>query len=159
MFRGNSLATKAMEAYMKLVAGDYLLETLGDYVKQVLDSNESCEVDPLKLGSNNGSTLERNQQNLIRQANTAWSRIFNSALRFPYQLRHVFNALRMRLQKSNRVGLTDNLISSSIFLRFLCPAILSPSLFNLVRKYFNLKDFLRESEKTRKLFQLTKSII
>lgn len=132
MFRGNSLATKAMEAYMKLVAADYLHETLGDYVKQVLDSNESCEVDPLKLGNHSNNTLERNQQNLILQANIAWKRIVDSAFRFPLQLRHVFNALRVRLQESKRIGLADNLISSSIFLRFLCPAILSPSLFKLV---------------------------
>lgn len=135
MFRGNSLATKAMEAYMKLVAADYLQETLGDYVKQVLESNDSCEVDPLKLGNHSGNTLERNQQNLIHQANIAWNRILHSVFRFPLQLKYVFNALRMRLEESKRIGLTDNLISSSIFLRFLCPAILSPSLFKLVISY------------------------
>lgn len=49
MFRGNSLATKSMEAYMKLVADDYLQDTLGDFVRSVLESDDNCEVDPLKL--------------------------------------------------------------------------------------------------------------
>uniref|UniRef100_A0A915ECY1 Ras GTPase-activating protein n=1 Tax=Ditylenchus dipsaci TaxID=166011 RepID=A0A915ECY1_9BILA len=134
MFRGNSLATKAMEAYMKLVAADYLQATLGDYVKQALESPENCEVDPLKLAGSS-STLSKNQQHLTSQAENAWGRIMDSVPIFPQQLRQVFNNLRKRLEESGRVDLANNLISSSIFLRFLCPAILSPSLFNLVSEY------------------------
>lgn len=44
MFRGNSLATKAMESYMKLVAGNYLQETLGEFIRSALESNDNCEV-------------------------------------------------------------------------------------------------------------------
>lgn len=33
-----------MEAYMKLVAEDYLSGTLGDFVKNVLEADENCEV-------------------------------------------------------------------------------------------------------------------
>ncbi|KAI1724499.1 GTPase-activator protein for ras-like GTPase domain-containing protein [Ditylenchus destructor] len=135
MFRGNSLATKAMEAYMKLVAADYLQTTLGDFIKQVLDSPQNCEVDPLKLSNANSSTLSRNQHNLTEQVEIAWAKIMNSIPSFPQQLRQVFNNLRKKLEESGRADLADNLISSSIFLRFLCPAILSPSLFNLVSEY------------------------
>lgn len=132
MFRGNTLATKAMEAYMKLVAADYLHSTLGDYIKHVLDSGENCEVDPLKLSSPSNAMLEKNRQNLTMHVETAWGKIINTSHSFPQQLRHVFDALRRRLEQNGRGELADNLISSSIFLRFLCPAILSPSLFNLV---------------------------
>ncbi|KAE9553993.1 hypothetical protein FO519_002810 [Halicephalobus sp. NKZ332] len=133
MFRGNSLATKAMEAYMKLVATDYLKNTLEDYIKQVLDKNLDCEVDPTKLSSQ--SVLEKNRQNLMVFVQQAWERIYSKSHLFPVELREVFKALRDRLQEAGRPELADNLISSSIFLRFLCPAILSPSLFGLVGEY------------------------
>ncbi|GMR32164.1 hypothetical protein PMAYCL1PPCAC_02359 [Pristionchus mayeri] len=135
MFRGNSLATKAMEAYMKLVAEDYLTGTLGDFVKNVLEADENCEVDPLKMPGVSASALEKNRATLMRCVETAWGKIINSTHLLPVELREVFADLRSRLEESKRGELSNNLISSSIFLRYLCPAILSPSLFNLVTEY------------------------
>ncbi|WKY14503.1 hypothetical protein Q1695_000216 [Nippostrongylus brasiliensis] len=135
MFRGNSLATKAMEAYMKLIADEYLQSVLGDFVNNVLSSNESCEVDPLKLNGASTSTLDKNRTHLTRLVEQAWEKIICSTSTFPMELRMVFGSLRERLESQGRSSLADTLISSSIFLRYLCPAILSPSLFNLVTEY------------------------
>ncbi|EYC31836.1 hypothetical protein Y032_0003g1265 [Ancylostoma ceylanicum] len=171
MFRGNSLATKAMEAYMKLIADEYLQRiekkgrekmkmreeearskkmrkeearsnepkadssVLGEFVQNVLSSNESCEVDPLKLNGASTSTLEKNRIHLTRLVELAWDKIIGSTSAFPMELRMVFGSLRERLESQGRSSLADTLISSSIFLRYLCPAILSPSLFNLVTEY------------------------
>lgn len=137
MFRGNSLATKAMESYMKLVADDYLQETLGDFIKMVLEGNDNCEVDPMKLSNSTPNLLERNRQQLIFLCEAAWSKIIVSLKFFPIELKQVFELLRKRLIASNKSELADNLISSSIFLRYLCPAILSPSLFSLVSEFPN----------------------
>lgn len=135
MFRGNSLATKAMEAYMKLIADEYLQSVLGDFVNSVLSSNESCEVDPLKLNGASSSSLDKNRVHLTRLVELAWEKIISSTSSFPMELRTVFGSLRDRLETQGRSSLADTLISSSIFLRYLCPAILSPSLFNLVTEY------------------------
>ncbi|CAL4181975.1 unnamed protein product, partial [Meganyctiphanes norvegica] len=52
------------------------------------------------------------------------------------ELRKVFHKLREHLLLYPEKGeLTDNLISACVFLRFLCPAILSPSLFNILQEY------------------------
>lgn len=132
-FRGNSIATKAMEAYMKLIGEDYLKSTLRDFVKTIIDTSEECEVDPTKLTNN--AVLPKNQENLKNHCQKAWKLIFNSKSYFPGELREVFAGFRENCLKSSKVDLANNLISASIFLRFLCPAILSPSLFKLIQEY------------------------
>ncbi|GFY47272.1 ras GTPase-activating protein raskol [Trichonephila inaurata madagascariensis] len=132
-FRGNSLATKATEAYMKLLGDKYLQDTLGVFLRMVLDSNDDCEVDPMKVTNN--ATLLRQQSHLMTYVEMVWVKIINSSSNFPHELREVFYECRKRLNASGKEELCDNLISASIFLRFLCPAILSPSLFNLSQEY------------------------
>ncbi|XP_066993594.2 ras GTPase-activating protein raskol [Anabrus simplex] len=136
-FRGNSLATKAMEAYLKLTGDRYLQETLGEVVTAVLDSGHDCEVDPLKVAS--VAALPRQQHNLRAAVEMVWSRILSSHSSFPVELRECFHTFRERLAAMGREDISDNLISASIFLRFLCPAILSPSLFNITHEYPNEK--------------------
>ncbi|XP_053601320.1 ras GTPase-activating protein raskol isoform X3 [Plodia interpunctella] len=135
-FRGNSLATKSMEAYLKLVGDQYLQDTLGEAVSAAAGPGAAeCEVDPLRAGS--GAALRR-QQTALRDAVTlAWRSIASSAPRFPPPLRDCFATFRERLISMGREDISDNLISASIFLRFLCPAILSPSLFGITHEYPN----------------------
>ncbi|XP_055620306.1 ras GTPase-activating protein raskol isoform X2 [Toxorhynchites rutilus septentrionalis] len=129
-FRGNSLATKSMEAFLKLTGEQYLQDTLSTPISEIISSDRDCEVDPLKA---NGS-LSRQQQALRNAVKTAWNSIAESSKNFPTQLRDCFSTFRERLQTLDREDMADNLISASIFLRFLCPAILSPSLFNITNE-------------------------
>lgn len=152
MFRGNSTATKAIEAYMKLIGEKYLQDTLGEVIKTLTTcaSSEDCEVDPVKVTNN--ALLQRHQSNLINYVEMVWNRITASAPLFPMELREIFSECRQRLaEKGKDDELCDNLISASVFLRFLCPAILSPSLFNLTQEY-------PQGKTARKLTLIAKSI-
>lgn len=50
LFRGNTLLTKSLMKFMEKVGHDYLEETLGAYLRNVVASapHESCEVFPQK---------------------------------------------------------------------------------------------------------------
>ncbi|XP_042885679.1 disabled homolog 2-interacting protein-like, partial [Penaeus japonicus] len=133
LFRGNSVATKAIEAYMRLVGEHYLQETLSDSIQTVIATSEDLEVDPLRI--TNIQYLPRQRDVLRERVCSIWDKIIQSGRSFPVELRKVFHTIRERLSRQDKCELTDNLISACVFLRFLCPAVLSPSLFNITQEY------------------------
>ena len=44
LFRGNSIATKAVDLYMKLIGSKYLKNTLGLFIRDVYDNAQEFEV-------------------------------------------------------------------------------------------------------------------
>ncbi|XP_039270186.2 uncharacterized protein LOC120344922 isoform X3 [Styela clava] len=132
IFRENTIATKSVEHFLRLVGMGYLHEALGDFVTALYESDEDCEVDGNRLPAN--AILEHNQKNLQMCCEIAMCKIMNSIKIFPNELREVFSTWRAKCETMNRPRIASKLITASLFLRLLCPAILNPSLFALANE-------------------------
>ena len=108
----------------------YLISTLQTVIVDIIGASDlDLEIDPIKVAS--AEILSLNRQNLLNVVRQIWNRIVKSHAYFPVQLQRCFYKIRGYLKEVGNPDLGDKLISSCIFLRFLCPAILTPSLFNL----------------------------
>ncbi|XP_045145627.1 RAS protein activator like-3, partial [Echinops telfairi] len=132
LFRENTLATKAIDEYMKLVAQDYLQETLGQVVRCLCASTEDCEVDPSKCPA---PELPQHQTRLREGCEEVFENIIHSYDWFPAELSTVFSGWRDACKARGSEALGPRLVCASLFLRLLCPAILSPSLFGLAPEH------------------------
>ncbi|EHH29747.1 hypothetical protein EGK_10249, partial [Macaca mulatta] len=132
LFRENTLATKAIDEYMKLVAQDYLQETLGQVVRRLCASTEDCEVDPSKCPA---PELPEHQARLRNSCEEVFETIIHSYDWFPAELGIVFSSWREACKERGSEVLGPRLVCASLFLRLLCPAILAPSLFGLAPEH------------------------
>ncbi|THD28109.1 putative Ras GTPase-activating protein [Fasciola hepatica] len=138
IFRSNSTGSKAVECYIKLVGNDYLRQTLKTSIDQLLSTSEDFEIDPSRVTSieSNGTAnqaiqVDKNREALIRHLKVIWGLIFSSAPALPRELREVFASLSYSVEQTHSSKTAARLISSCLFLRFICPAIHGPVLFGL----------------------------
>ncbi|KAJ3414308.1 Ras GTPase-activating protein 1 [Chytridiales sp. JEL 0842] len=138
LFRGNTLGTKMMDQYMKLVGMDYLHSTIGTIIRSILKNKEACEVDPTRVDGLEAA--KRNHKRLMLLVVNVWDAILKSVDNCPSGFVAVFNHIRSVAEAKWGVnGVNDaakySAISGFIFLRFFCPAILSPKLFGIINDF------------------------
>jgi hypothetical protein len=87
LFRGNSVTTKTMDQYMKLVGSDYLYTTLHSMIEHLYSLSEGCEVDPNKMNGKKDDEKEKlakkNMKILLDNVEAVTYAIFKSVEKFP----------------------------------------------------------------------------
>ncbi|KXS19801.1 hypothetical protein M427DRAFT_143104 [Gonapodya prolifera JEL478] len=129
----------ALDVYLKSVASEYLKSTIGSLIKTIYRNNrESLEIDPTKVSD--VFELKRRWQKLLGYCGSFVTAISRSSDFINPQLRIIFQEMSKAAFETfpTTPDIQARAISSFIFLRFFCAAILSPKLFNLVNQHPDL---------------------
>ncbi|KAI0811470.1 hypothetical protein GGR55DRAFT_688578 [Xylaria sp. FL0064] len=134
LFRGNTLLTQALEFHMRRLGKEYLEDVLGDKIFEINEINPDCEVDPSRI--DRVEDLQQHWKLLLQFTTELWEIIAASANKLPLELRGVLKYVRAVAE--DRYGdflrtVNYTSVSGFLFLRFICPAILNPKLFGLLR--------------------------
>jgi len=124
LFRGNSVATKLMTAFTRLAGIAYIQRTLKELIREVIADPKDFEVDPDKLSSQ--EELPNHIAKLKRTSLSFLQAIFNSVDWIP----SAFKVISCQLMEDVSKKFPESrfkAIGSFLFLRVLCPAIMSPS--------------------------------
>ncbi|XP_067861992.1 rasGAP-activating-like protein 1 [Heptranchias perlo] len=167
LFRSNSLASKAMEQFMKLVAMPYLHEVLRQVINRIFDEKKYIELDPCKIDLNKtrrisfkgslseASVRECSQELLKSYLSDVMDAIVGSVEQCPSVMRVAFKQLHKRVEEQFPEADNEDVkylaISGFLFLRFFAPAILTP-------KLFSLRDHHADTRTGRTLLLLAKAV-
>ncbi|KAJ3126302.1 Ras GTPase-activating protein 1 [Nowakowskiella sp. JEL0407] len=153
LFRGNTIGTKAMDKYLKIIGTPYLHNTLLPFVHLVLKNGESCEIDPSRLSPTDD--LVKNHSRLHFFIKTAWDAIKKSWERCPKELVEIFGYISGAVEKrwKGNDSAQYSAVSGFLFLRFFGPAILNPKLFGFI------KEFLDPKSNSARTFTLVAKVI
>ncbi|XP_067406367.1 rasGAP-activating-like protein 1 [Emydura macquarii macquarii] len=167
LFRSNSLASKSMEQFMKVVGMPYLHEVLKPIINRIFEEKKYVELDPCKIELNRtrrisfkGSLSEAQVRESSRELLKGYlsdilESIVGSVEQCPPIMRVAFKQLHKRVEaqfpQAEHEDVKYIAISGFLFLRFFAPAILTP-------KLFNLRDQHADTRTSRTLLLLAKAV-
>lgn len=167
LFRSNSLASKSMEQFMKLVGMPYLHEVLKPVISRVFEEKKYIELDPCKMDLGRTKRLSfkgTSSEEHVREASLGLlmgylgpivDAIVGSVGRCPPAMRLAFKRLHQRVEErfpqDEHKDVKYLAISGFLFLRFFAPAILTP-------KLFDLRDHHADPQTGRSLLLLAKAV-
>uniref|UniRef100_A0A3Q3RTG1 RAS protein activator like 1 n=1 Tax=Mastacembelus armatus TaxID=205130 RepID=A0A3Q3RTG1_9TELE len=157
LFRSNSLASKAMEQFMKAVGMLYLHEVLKPIINRIFDEKKYIELDPCKIDLNLSEAEVRDSSVEMLQSylTSIIESIVGSVDQCPPVMRVAFKQLHKRVEEQFAEPENEDVkylaISGFFFLRFFAPAILTP-------KLFQLRDQHADTRTSRTLLLLAKAL-
>ncbi|KAF4110393.1 rasGAP-activating-like protein 1 [Onychostoma macrolepis] len=167
LFRSNSLASKAMEQFMKAVGMLYLHQVLKPIINRIFEEKKYVELDPCKIdlnrsrrisfkGSASEAEVRESSVGLLQTyLSSIMEAIVSSVSQCPPVMRVVFKQLHKRVEEQFPEPENEDVkylaISGFFFLRLFAPAILTP-------KLFQLRDHHADTRTSRTLLLLAKAL-
>eukprot|EP01087_Luapelamoeba_hula_P011502 TRINITY_DN3134_c0_g2_i11.p1 TRINITY_DN3134_c0_g2~~TRINITY_DN3134_c0_g2_i11.p1 ORF type:complete len:1786 (-),score=221.70 TRINITY_DN3134_c0_g2_i11:93-5450(-) len=143
IFREDDLFCKLLHAFCQTVGRSYLINTLRPLITLVLtyvSEGRSFEIDPARVKDQ--STLKNNIINLSEMCTIFLTAITNSRKNHPKIFRRVLSDLQSavtdKLQEANYL-----IFVNFFFLRFFCPAIVSPRAYGVLHEDVNISKTAR----------------
>uniref|UniRef100_A0A8V0Y4Z4 Ras GTPase-activating protein 1 n=1 Tax=Gallus gallus TaxID=9031 RepID=A0A8V0Y4Z4_CHICK len=132
LFRATTLASTLMEQYMKATATHFVHHALKDCILKIMESKQSCELNPSKLEKN--EDVNTNLAHLLSILSELVEKIFMAAEILPPTLRYIYGCLQKSVQNKwpTNTTMRTRVVSGFVFLRLICPAILNPRMFNII---------------------------
>nr|DBA23418.1 TPA: hypothetical protein GDO54_014332 [Pyxicephalus adspersus] len=132
LFRATTLASTLMEQYMKATATPFVHHALKDTILKIMESKQSCELNPSKLEKN--EDVHTNLAHLLGILSELVEKIFMAAEILPPTLRYIYGCLQRSVQQkwTSNTTMRTRVVSGFVFLRLICPAILNPRMFNII---------------------------
>ncbi|KAJ8680102.1 hypothetical protein QAD02_015889 [Eretmocerus hayati] len=132
LFRAASLTTTLMDLFMKSECTSFLKSALQDTILKLIDTKQSCELNPSKMDSPEDACS--NAEFLLLVLDEVTLSIFTSHEMCPKSLRYICHCLQRSVVSKwpHERLVRTRVVSGFIFLRLLCPALLNPKSFNLI---------------------------
>ena len=132
LLRTNSITTKIISSYSKIAGVVFIRKLLSPLIQEIVDSEIYIEIDSKKLVDL--SDLQYQQQKLLDISQKFIDRIVSSIDIVPYAFRQICNCLSIMISDKFSKETSFFGIGGFIFLRFICPAIVAPEAFGLLKK-------------------------
>jgi len=133
LFRENTLATHCMTYFCRLEGLGYLKSLLGPIIQDLADSGVMIEVDPGKVA--NQSAIEANQATLLKYLTRILDDFASSLNDLPLSFRQVLKKLQAKsVEKWGEDCGRHAVVGSLLFLRLICPALISPEGWEITDK-------------------------
>eukprot|EP01103_Thecamoeba_quadrilineata_P005604 TRINITY_DN15378_c0_g1_i1.p1 TRINITY_DN15378_c0_g1~~TRINITY_DN15378_c0_g1_i1.p1 ORF type:complete len:793 (-),score=151.24 TRINITY_DN15378_c0_g1_i1:143-2521(-) len=130
LFRGVSIASKLLYLYTFDTMGiEYLNNMVLTLITEITSSRESFEIDPNKVEDIN--EVESNLERLLTVSQAFLDKLFKNVEKCPGPFRALFRHAREQVGKYFP-EMQRLVVGGFIFLRFLCPAIVTPEKYGLV---------------------------
>lgn len=84
LFRGNTILTKSVELYLRLIGSEYLDASIGEAIRRICAEKVEIEIDPMKLKpGTKDKELQHNVQLLHDWTLTVWNSIYDAREKCP----------------------------------------------------------------------------
>jgi len=137
LFRLNSVASKVMKYFSKIVGSVYMVRVLGPIITELCSLDDAMEVDPSR--KKDQEDVDINKKKLMAVCQKILTAILTSAKYMPSEMIVMCRHLYLEVEKTYP-GNGPRQVGGFLFLRFFCPAIVTPNSQGVVAPDFNITE-------------------